>query len=168
MVFGVQKICPQDFVSWEKIFLRRNKNKALQHVNAYRPQAKANPSVISQLCLSYARTQPGFMSSSRPVAETFCANFRSARMPIIARCRCKGFFRKMKHEAIFFAGQREFMAQGAVANDATRRGDATDAVSFGRADGFGNEHFDDGGLNASAEVADFLRVLQQRRVSRKK
>ena len=105
------------------------------------------------------------MSSSRPVAEIPRANFRSARMPIIAALSVQRDFSARRSAKPFcLHSQRQFVAQGAVASDAAGRRDAPDAVPFGRANGFGNQHFDDGGLHAGAQVADFLRIIQQRRI----
>jgi len=76
----------------------------------------------------------------------------------------EGLWREVEAESVFFAREGELQPQGAVAGDAAGQGDAPDAVSFGRTDGFRDEHLDYGGLDAGAEVADFLRVLQQHRV----
>lgn len=73
----------------------------------------------------------------------------------------EGFFRQAKVQSVALAGIGQGLAEGAVAGDAAGGGDAWQAQPSGGAERFDGERFDDGGLDAGAEVLDGGGGIQQ-------
>ncbi len=75
--------------------------------------------------------------------------------------RAKGFIGQHQGEPLPFAGGTEALAQRAIAGDAARDRNASHTKSSGSTEGLSHQHVHNGRLNAGAEVAQTLCILEQ-------